>query len=59
MYRSQSGIKSLLLDDDNCDCLSTMNIGHAMCGASSTSQARGVDRLYDPQCQLPSPNNGN
>lgn len=58
MYRSQNGIKSVLLDDDNCDCLSTLNLGHAMCGASSTRKAKGVDRLYDPQCRLPSPNNG-
>lgn len=31
MYRDQNGVKSLLLDDDNCDCLSSLSLGHGLC----------------------------
>lgn len=63
MYRDQNGVKSLILDDDNCDCLSTLSMGHGMCAAGhSTSYGKanvfGVDKLYDPGCQGPSPANG-
>ena len=62
MYRMEHGIASLLLDDDNCDCQTTLNLGHGMCGAGySTSygpEKLGVDLLYDPGCQTPSPDNG-
>lgn len=30
MYREQNGVKSILMDDDNCDCLTTLNIGHGV-----------------------------
>ena len=29
-YRDQNGIRSLMLDDDGCDCHSTLSMGHAM-----------------------------
>ena len=58
MYREQNGVKSILLDDDNCDCLTGLNIGHGMCGAThSTSYGPanqyGVSTLYDDGCQAP------
>ena len=63
MYRTQNGVKSLLLDDDNCDCLSTLSMGHGMCGNGfSTSYGPtnrfGVDLLYDTNCQTPDPQRG-
>ena len=63
MYRDQNGVKSFLLDDDNCDCLSTLSMGHGMCLAShsttySAANVFGVDKLYDPGCHGPSPSNG-
>lgn len=63
MYREQNGVKSILLDDDNCDCLSTLNIGHGMCNAGhSTSYGPanqfGVDALYDSNCNVPRPEIG-
>ena len=62
MYREQFGVKSVLLDDDNCDCYSTLSMGSGMClAAHSTkySQAHvfGVDTLDDPACQGPIPKN--
>ena len=30
MYRVQNGVRSLLLDDNNCDCHSTLSMGHGM-----------------------------
>ncbi|XP_014681621.1 PREDICTED: uncharacterized protein LOC106821367 [Priapulus caudatus] len=62
MYRKQNGVASLILDDDNCDCLSTINIGHGLClDAFSTKYAQanvyGVDHLYDTACQPPLPGN--
>jgi len=62
-YRVQNGVKSFLLDDDNCDCLSTLSAGHGMCGSGhSTSYGPaneyGVDLLHDPGCNGPSPSNG-
>lgn len=63
MYREQNGVKSILMDDDNCDCLTTLNIGHGMCGSGhSTSYGPknrfGVDALYDPGCKAPRPEIG-
>ena len=63
MYRNQNGVKSLLLDDDNCDCLSTLSLGHGMCGSGhskrySSAKVFGVDKLYDPGCRGPSPTYG-
>ena len=58
MYRDQNGVRSILLDDDGCDCWSSLNIGHGMCfGGHSTNFGPvgqyGVDSLYDPACQVP------
>ena len=63
MYRMEHGVTSLLLDDDNCDCKTSLNLGHGMCLAGhSTSYGPenrfGVDLLYDPGCQAPTPDNG-
>ena len=63
MYRSQNGVKSVLLDDDNCDCYSTLSMGHGMCNTGfSTSYGPsgrfGVDLLYDTHCQTPDPKRG-
>ena len=60
MYRVQNGVRSLLLDDDNCDCYTTLSMGHGMCGSGfSTSYGPsgrfGVDLLYDTHCQTPDP----
>ena len=60
MYRVQNGVRSLLLDDDNCDCYSTLSMGHGMCLSEfSTSYGPsgrfGVDLLYDTHCQTPDP----
>ena len=65
MYRVEQGIASILLDDDNCDCISSLNIGHGMCGSTFSStyinagaKVYGVDLLSDTACHSPSPNNG-
>ncbi|XP_078572573.1 uncharacterized protein LOC144859629 [Branchiostoma floridae x Branchiostoma japonicum] len=63
MYRTENGVKSLLLDDDNCDCLTSLNIGHGMCrtGHNTAYGPRGqygVDALYDPHCNGPVPSIG-
>ena len=60
MYRTQNGVNSLLLDDDNCDCSSSLSMGHGMCNAGhSTSYSKpnvfGVDKLCDPGCRGPFP----
>mmetsp|Transcript_13268 Transcript_13268/g.31673 ORF Transcript_13268/g.31673 Transcript_13268/m.31673 type:complete len:272 (-) Transcript_13268:77-892(-) len=55
MYRDQDGIRSFLLDDDGCDCHSTLSMGHAMCGAGCSQGygncriTGGVDQLSDAQ----------
>lgn len=63
-YRMSEGVKSFMLDDDTCDCYSTLNAGHAMCGSGwNQTYAQpdgahlryGVDSLYDPGCQGPVP----
>ena len=43
-----NGVWSFMLDDDNCYCQTTLEIGHDMCGSSVTSRF-GVD-LSDPGC---------
>lgn len=58
MYREQNGVKSILMDDDNCDCYTTLNIGHGMCNAGhdtsyGPANQFGVDALYDPYCNVP------
>ena len=64
-YRVSEGFTSFLLDDDTCDCYSTLNAGHAMCGTSGWSQdyaqpagaylRYGVDTLNDGGCLGPIP----
>ena len=63
MYRDQNGVRSILLDDDNCDCISSLSMGHGMCGGGhsqsySPANLFGVDTLYDPGCSAPLPDNG-
>ena len=64
MYRQQDGIRSFLLDDDKCDCQSTLSMGHAMCGNSCSNSygdckiPGGVDILRDDGCRGPSHKNG-
>jgi hypothetical protein len=49
-----------MLDDDTCDCHSTLSAGHGMCGsgyASSYGQGYtpiGVDELSDDECKADS-----
>ena len=63
-YRESEGVVSFLLDDDTCDCVSTLNAGHAMCGAGwNQTYAQpdgaylryGVDTLNDGGCRGPLP----
>lgn len=63
MYRPQHGVVSVLIDDDNCDCYSSLSLGHGMCSTSydenfGSAYSFGVDLLYDSYCNAPSPNNG-
>ena len=64
-YRVSEGFTSFLLDDDACDCTSTLSAGHAMCGGSGWDQTYaqpagaylryGVDTLNDGGCLGPIP----
>ena len=56
MYRSQNNLKSLLLDDDNGYCHTTLNMGYSLDGANSHDSV-GVDNLNDPYCDLNKPSN--
>ena len=56
MYREQNGVKPILLDDDNCDCLTSLNIGHAICHethstdhdpANPCHKNAGVNMIFD------------
>ena len=63
MYRVQYGVKSVLLDDDSCDCYSTLSMGHGMCGTGFNTKYGpasrfGVDLLHDPECETPNQQNG-
>lgn len=58
MYREEEGVKSVLLDDDNCDCYSSLSLGHALCGTGHDTRygptgQYGVDALYDSSCNVP------
>ena len=46
MYREENGTVSFILDDDNCDCYSTLNAGHAMCHDGYDPQWNGVLGVY-------------
>ncbi len=55
MYREQNGVRSVMLDDDNCDCYTTLSLGHGMCAQShraniSPADQFGVDTLYEASC---------
>ncbi|XP_066302863.1 uncharacterized protein [Branchiostoma lanceolatum] len=63
MYRTENGVKSILLDDDNCDCYTSLNIGHGMCLAGHDTRfgprgQYGVDALYDSDCNVLVPSIG-
>ena len=58
MYREEEGVKSVLLDDDNCDCYSSLSVGHALCLSGHDTYygptgQYGVDGLYDSHCHVP------
>ncbi|XP_013391129.1 uncharacterized protein LOC106159394 [Lingula anatina] len=58
MYRDQNGIKSLMLDDDQCDCYTTLQMGHSLCSGGTSSgrdNILGPDNIYDPGCNYPEP----
>ena len=60
MYRKQDGVWSVLLNENGCDCRSSLSMGHGMCGGGYYTNfgprhlAYGVDALYDPGCSVPS-----
>ncbi|XP_038071752.1 uncharacterized protein LOC119740500 [Patiria miniata] len=59
-YREEHGVKSLQIDDDNCDCYTSLSLGHGMCFDGHTPGSEnvyGVDLLYDIDCQEPIPSN--
>jgi hypothetical protein len=64
MYRKQDGITSFLLDDDGCDCVSSLSMGHGMCGSGCSNSYTdcsipgGVDVLNDPGCNGPGLDHG-
>ena len=64
MYRDQGGIRSFLLDDDGCDCVSSLSMGHGMCGSGCSnsygdcSKPGGVDTLNDGSCNMPDTDHG-
>jgi hypothetical protein len=55
LFRTEQGVASLLIDDDNCDCQTVLNLGSSMCLASGqfTNGAIGVDDLMDDGCGSP------
>ena len=57
MYREENGVMSVMLDDDSCDCTTTLSLGHGMCyhGHISNYSPRnqfGVDTLYEDSCDF-------
>lgn len=48
-YRDACGTKSFSLDDDNCYCYTSIEVGSRLCGSGCTTNY-GVDRLYDSYC---------
>ncbi|XP_071790437.1 uncharacterized protein [Asterias amurensis] len=66
-YKMEFGVKSVMLDDDSCDCYSTLSMGHGICflaGARFNEYVFGVDLLYhENDCgpvasTVPVPTNG-
>lgn len=61
MYREESGVKTFIIDDDNCDCQSSLSAVASICGASWNSNyggamSYGVDNLNDVICDSTKPN---
>ena len=65
MYRWEHGVKSFILDDDTCDCYSTLSAGHGVCFEGFLPQYGienqfGVGLLNEAGCDTtssPSPSN--
>ena len=62
MYRMEHGVLSFMLDDDACDCRSTLNAGHGMCFDGfhrnyGTEDMYGVGLLNENGCVGPSDTN--
>ena len=60
IYRPQHGVVSVLMDDDNCDCLRSLSLGHGIFWGGfdatyGTNNSLGVELLHDPGCHGPSP----
>ena len=56
MYRLQSGMKSLLLYNQDSDCKRTLAFGRKMQGAGGSSTGKGVGLLNDESCGTPGSN---
>ncbi len=57
-YRKEHGVKSFQLDDDNCDCQTTLSARHGLCSEGFYTQygidnSFGVDYLNDYKCSIP------
>ncbi|KAL9968721.1 hypothetical protein ACROYT_G020840 [Oculina patagonica] len=55
MYREQNGVRSVMMDNDSCDCYTTLSLGHGMCYEThredySPANQFGVDTLYEAAC---------
>ena len=62
MYRSEHGVVSFMLDDDTCECWSTLSAGHSMCldgfqSSWGTENMYGVGLLNENGCDGPSDTN--
>ena len=58
-YRVENGIKSFSLDDDNCYCLTSLEMGRSMCSCSAGSgTTAGVDTFNGASCSQVSTSNG-
>jgi hypothetical protein len=59
VFREQDGIASVMLDDDTCDCHTSLSMGASMCGAGNGwgynggTATKGVDVLSDNACSTP------
>ena len=59
VFRQQDGITSVMLDDDTCDCHTSLSMGASMCGDGNGwsynggTQTKGVDVLSDNGCSTP------
>ncbi|KAA0161835.1 hypothetical protein FNF31_03620 [Cafeteria roenbergensis] len=54
LYRYSNGVRSFLLDDDQCSCFSTLEAGYTLCqGTEQVSNSLGVDKLNGEGCTSP------